>query len=534
MATTTATQTIVGFVDEQRSNFTYEAGDRVVFRLTALPGGNFRFDLLDQLDHNIFNTSGTGDARTLTIDLSEAIVATDFDGDVVNLGVDSIRVVVENDVPSLVVNPAAVALVVDETVFATDVIQPFTNFFIVDPGADEPAVVSNYALQTTGGPSGLFDTLTNSAVVLTNESGAIVGRASDNGAEVFRVTVDASGNVTLNQSRAVAHNDRRPGSRPIRCIRLGLALAHEPDHAARDDHRCRQRRRPGHGRHHGHAALRGRRSVDRPQPGVDSDADDRRHRDAGYVAWRVVCGPVYARTSATTASSIRTTTTSRMPMRSAMRSACRAATSPAACSTRSPAKEVLLNVVGNSIVGTVNGGSTTVFTITVNTDTGFVTLTQDRAVRHDNPNDHDEAGEPTVLAGGAQITLTATIEDGDGDTDTATADITGSFEFPRRRSDRAGRGAGLQSVNLIVNGSFENPSNVPGGWFITNAIPGWEDGADGIPFEIQQGGAGGLAAQHGVNLVELNSDTEGNGGRRPEPGQRHQCDHLPDDSDGCR
>ena len=101
-----ATQTIVGFVDENVSNGTYEAGDHVVFRLTALPGGNFRFDLLDQLDHNIFNTSGTGDARTLTIDLSGAIVATDFDGDVVNLGVDSIRVVVENDVPSLVVNPA--------------------------------------------------------------------------------------------------------------------------------------------------------------------------------------------------------------------------------------------------------------------------------------------------------------------------------------------------------------------------------------------------------------------------------------------
>ena len=202
-----ATQTIVGFVDENVSNGTYEAGDHVVFRLTALPGGNFRFDLLDQLDHNIFNTSGTGDAPTLTIDLSGAIVATDFDGDVVNLGVDSIRVVVENDVPSLVVNPAAAPLVVDDTNFGADATHAFTNFFIVNPGADEPAVVSNYALQTTGGPSGLFDTLTTSAVVLTNEGGAIVGRASESGAEVFRVTVDASGNVTLNQSRAVVHND---------------------------------------------------------------------------------------------------------------------------------------------------------------------------------------------------------------------------------------------------------------------------------------------------------------------------------------
>ena len=281
-----ATQTIVGFVDENISNGTYEAGDHVVFRLTALPGGDFRFDLLDQLDHNIFNTSGTGDARTLTIDLSGAIVATDFDGDVVNLGVDSIRVVVENDVPSLVVNPAAAALVVDETVFATDAIQPFTNFFIVNPGADEPAVVSNYALQTTGGPSGLFDTLTNSAVVLINEGGAIVGRATEGGAEVFRVTVDGSGNVTLNQSRAVVHNDPADPDEPGRIGRG--ALGHEPDHAARDDHRCRQRRRPRHGRHHGDATLRGRRSVDRSRRRADSDANDRRHRHSGFVERNVV------------------------------------------------------------------------------------------------------------------------------------------------------------------------------------------------------------------------------------------------------
>ena len=60
----TATQTIVGFVDNNVVNGTYEAGDRVVFRLTALGGGDFRFDLLDQLDHDIFNVSGTGDART--------------------------------------------------------------------------------------------------------------------------------------------------------------------------------------------------------------------------------------------------------------------------------------------------------------------------------------------------------------------------------------------------------------------------------------------------------------------------------------
>ena len=149
-------------------------------------------------------------------------------------------------------------------------------------------------------------------------------------------------------------------------------------------------------------------------------------------------------------------------------------------------QEVLLNVVGNSVVGTVNGGLTTVFTIAVNTDTGFVTLTQDRAVRHDNLNDHDEASEPTVLAATAQITLTATIEDGDGDTDTATANITGSFAFRDDGPAVLGVVPDNQSVNLIVNGSFEDPSTVPNGWLITNAITGWQDGADGIPFEFSR------------------------------------------------
>ena len=65
---------------------------------------------------------------------------------------------------------------------------------------------------------------------------------------------------------------------------------------------------------------------------------------------------------------------------------------------------------------------------------------------------------------------------------------------------------------LIVNGSFENlPANTIGSpdWEIFHGIPGWTS-SGGIPFEIQTGGAGGLAAQSGNALIELDSDTEGN------------------------
>lgn len=75
--------------------------------------------------------------------------------------------------------------------------------------------------------------------------------------------------------------------------------------------------------------------------------------------------------------------------------------------------------------------------------------------------------------------------------------------------------------NLIVNGSFEQGHGLgPGGWNNFHTLPGWtsndngtpDDTSDDIPFEVQVGGAGGVAAQDGSALVELDADLEGNGG----------------------
>ena len=43
----------------------------------------------------------------------------------------------------------------------------------------------------------------------------------------------------------------------------------------------------------------------------------------------------------------------------------------------------------------------------------------------------------------------------------------------------------------------------------------WTYGPDNIPFEVQTGGVGGLTAQDGVALVELDSDTFGNPSHQP-------------------
>ncbi|KQV08711.1 hypothetical protein ASC68_25690 [Devosia sp. Root105] len=82
---------------------------------------------------------------------------------------------------------------------------------------------------------------------------------------------------------------------------------------------------------------------------------------------------------------------------------------------------------GAVVVGMV--GTEEVFRITVDADTGEVTLDQSRAVVHDDPDDDEESGSPAQLAAANLVTLTATAHDGDGDHDDAIADIGLAFNF---------------------------------------------------------------------------------------------------------
>ena len=73
----------------------------------------------------------------------------------------------------------------------------------------------------------------------------------------------------------------------------------------------------------------------------------------------------------------------------------------------------------------------------------------------------------------------------------------------------------IGDCSIIVNGSFETGHNLLGSdWEIFASLPppGWVQGANGIPFEVQGSGAAGpgVNAQHGNFFVELDSDTEGN------------------------
>ncbi|RVA97578.1 type I secretion C-terminal target domain-containing protein, partial [Mesorhizobium sp. M7A.F.Ca.CA.004.01.1.1] len=126
-----------------------------------------------------------------------------------NSSTSTISVDIIDDVPTISAPGASNSLTVDETVLATNDTQSFAGAFTSSFGADGAGAIT-YALGFNAGTTGLVDTASGQAVVLSLEAGQVVGRAGIGGAIVFTVTTDASGNVTLDQQRAVVHPTANP------------------------------------------------------------------------------------------------------------------------------------------------------------------------------------------------------------------------------------------------------------------------------------------------------------------------------------
>ncbi|MNQ31255.1 hypothetical protein D3C85_446240 [compost metagenome] len=98
--------------------------------------------------------------------------------------------------------------------------------------------------------------------------------------------------------------------------------------------------------------------------------------------------------------------------------------------------KIYLFLEGGAVVGRVgtasaaNAAGAIALTIAVVANTGNVTLTQNRALVHDDPLDPLETGASAAgLLAANLVTLTATVTDGDGDTATATRNIGDAFKF---------------------------------------------------------------------------------------------------------
>ncbi len=120
-------------------------------------------------------------------------------------------VVAVDGLPSITVSVFGLAdpLVVDETLLGTIATSDFSDNFssISSFGADGAGTITSvYAMGFNSGSTGLVDTTSGLAVVLSlNGSGVVEGRAGTGGALVFTVSVNSAGLVTLDQVRAIVH-----------------------------------------------------------------------------------------------------------------------------------------------------------------------------------------------------------------------------------------------------------------------------------------------------------------------------------------
>ncbi|MCZ4282602.1 DUF5801 domain-containing protein [Kiloniella laminariae] len=100
------------------------------------------------------------------------------------------------------------ALCVDETDLDQDDSLDFSGRFASSFGADGPGSLSYTVSATDGTDSGLVDMATGDPVLLYAQGGDVYGRIGGPGGDVvFKVSVNGSGVVTLDQQRALEHPD---------------------------------------------------------------------------------------------------------------------------------------------------------------------------------------------------------------------------------------------------------------------------------------------------------------------------------------
>jgi T1SS-143 domain-containing protein len=161
------------------------------------------------------------------------------------------------------------------------------------------------------------------------------------------------------------------------------------------------------------------------------------------------------------------------------------------------------NGVGGTLVGTADDIGN-VFELTVNAD-GSYTFKLLAPLSHPLTTDGDAfvGSYEDLLALGFKFTVT----DGDGDKASAKLTIEVDDDSPMILGiEQVGHGP-----NLVKNGSFEDGHSLTGSnWDIFKSIDHWSQGADKVPFEVQTGGAGGVPAQDGNAIIELDGDTQTN------------------------
>ncbi|RWP29576.1 DUF5801 repeats-in-toxin domain-containing protein [Mesorhizobium sp.] len=390
-----------GFASTITANGTYATGSGNV-TVSGLGTGIVTITGLDNVTTVDVTTSSPMDRlQVASVDANEGLDISEFHFSVTNTNAYSEEVGslinFDDDGPSISTTGTPATLTVDETDLTTDASASFAANFSSAFGADGAGTLT-YALNVVAGPSGLVDTATNQAVVLSVTAGGVVeGRTAVSDDLVFTVSVDGTGNVTLDQKRAVVHT---PDSGPDQSTTLAAAnlvqlTATITDKDGDDDS----------------ATLDiGQNLVfedDAPTitaSGTEAIAtvDESDLATIGTANFSSNFNGVYGADGAGTTAYALSVIVGESGLIDTL-----------------TGEAVNLSVTPGGVVEGRTAGGALVFTVTVDV-AGIVTLNQDRAVIHDpnnGPNDTE------TLSADNLIQLTATITDKDGDSAAAVLNI---------------------------------------------------------------------------------------------------------------
>ncbi|MCL6741878.1 DUF5801 domain-containing protein [Sphingomonas sp. RB56-2] len=378
--------------------------------------------------------------------LGVTVTATDFDQDHVTSEPVDITSLIQfhDDGPSVSLSgEGEPTLIVDETNLGGDAgPTSFAGLFNFDFGADGPASSDSiqFNLGFNPGSTGLVDSQSGLPVVLSLESGEVVGRAGVGGEIVFTISVNAAGGVSLDQARAVIHADPNDPNDDITFsddnlitlsatitdgdgdqASIGTPIAIAQDFHFLDDAPDAQVDLQ---------ATLDTLVVDETRPvGQETDGDS---NPAGLVsatanfADNFVAPIDYGNDGpGNTAYSL---SLSGANVHSGIYALDASDTTTLDGDGIGQGDEILLNVngPGTLITGAVNG--TTYFTIAINPATGLVTFTQVNNVWHGNTGNDDDTSTLNATAGSVKVNQTVT--DADGDHDTASVDVSqGVFQI---------------------------------------------------------------------------------------------------------
>ena len=370
-----------------------------------------------------------------------SVIATDSDGDQI---AGRINIVISDDVPTIIAESAANGmLTVDDTNLAVNATANLSSVFDIAFGADQLGTV-HYVFNVTAA-SGLVDVATGAKIVLFSLGNVVEGRLQNTSTVAFRLTIDSNGQATLDQLRALQHDDaNNPDdlvSMSSTIIRLTATVTDSDGDTATAT-----------------AFVGNALAFKDDGPSIDANAVDfnvltltTQDADSRGAAFDVATANLSAAFSVLSS----TYGVDGAPNGGSITWSYALALGSAAANTglSSDGVAITLSLVGGQVVG--SAGAATVFTVAVDTGTGILTLTQFAEIDHSLPGSASNYATQLVELATNLIELrgTATITDRDGDrsSDTIAIDLGGNIRFA---DDGPSVSAGGSGPELVLDESF--------------------------------------------------------------------------------